>query len=53
MDQVPKLLDLYPTDKQQLEVTLINKPASEPTNVVELSVEDWESSSRRRRVTQQ
>src|SRR6185295_10434378 len=41
MDQIAKLLDLYPSDKQQLEVTLINKPAAEPTNVVELSVEDW------------
>ena len=53
MDQVAKLLDLYPTDKQQLEVTLINKPASDPTKVVELSVEDWKNQFSPKEVTQQ
>lgn len=53
MDQISKLLDLYPTDKQQLEVTLISKPASEPTNVVELSVEDWREQFSPKEITQQ
>jgi hypothetical protein len=41
MDQVAKLLDLYPTEKSQMEVHLIAKPALEPTKQIELSVEDW------------
>ena len=41
LDQMIKMLDLYPTEKQQLEVTLISKPAPEPTKQIELSVEDW------------
>lgn len=53
MDQVAKLLDLYPTDKQQLEVTLINKPASEPTDVIELSVEDWRNQFSPKEITGQ
>lgn len=53
MDQVAKLLDLYPTDKQQLEVTLISKPASDPTKVIELSVEDWRDQFSPKEVTQQ
>lgn len=53
MDQVAKLLDLYPTDKQSLEVTLINKPASEPTKVLELSVEDWRNQFSPKEIVQQ
>ena len=41
LDQLAKMLDLYPTEKQQLEVTLISKPAPEPTKQIELSVDDW------------
>jgi len=53
MDQIAKLLDLYPTDKQQLEVTLINKPASDPTKVIELSVEDWKAQFSPKEIIQQ
>jgi hypothetical protein len=53
MDQISKLLDLYPSDKQQVEVTLINKPAAEPTKVVELSVEDWKEQFSPKEITQQ
>jgi hypothetical protein len=53
MDQVAKLLDLYPTEKSQMEVHLIAKPATEPGATVELSVEDWKEQFSPREITQQ
>jgi len=53
LDQLAKMLDLYPTEKQQLEVTLISKPAPEPTKQIELSVEDWREQFSPKEITQQ
>lgn len=53
MDQVAKLLDLYPTEKSQMEVHLIAKPATEPGKQIELSVEDWREQFSPREIIQQ
>jgi len=53
MDQVAKLLDLYPSETSKMEVHLIAKPATEPGKTVELSVEDWKEQFSPREITQQ
>jgi hypothetical protein len=53
MDQIAKLLDLYPTERQQMEVHLIAKPALEPTKQIELSVEDWKGQFSPKEITRQ
>jgi hypothetical protein len=53
MDQVAKLLDLYPSETSKMEVHLIAKPATEPGKTVELSVEDWKEQFSPREIVQQ
>src|SRR3954469_7663687 len=53
MDQVAKLLDLYPSDKSQIDIRLIAKPATEPGKQIELSVEDWKSQFSPKEIIQQ
>jgi len=53
MDQVAKLLDLYPSDKSQIDIRLIAKPATEPGKQIELSVEDWKSQFSPRQIVEQ
>lgn len=42
LENIGKLLDLYPSDKSQVDIHLIVKPAREPTKQIELSVEEWQ-----------